>query len=204
MIVAFLFIGFFAAIIGAIPPGASNLAVIKTSAREDVRQALKIGYGAGLGEVLLAFTAMSFGMVVQDFFTMHIWIQFFVVFALIVAGIVLVWSKPKEQKKIRSFSSKYATGFFLSLINPPVLIYWVVACSMLHKSFALSDMSTTPILLLFFGGVFLGKVITLYGYSRLGHLLQNRKENFKESVNKVVGIALLSIALLQGAKLLLT
>ncbi len=204
MIFLFFLIGTFASVVGALAPGASNLAVIKTTVNEDIKQALKIGYGAGIGEVLLAFLALSFGMVVQDFFIMNLWVQFLLVFVLIVVGLFLIRSKPKEAKEHNSsFSSKYVTGFLLSVINPPVLIYWVVVFSMLHKSYSISDMSATPVLVLFFSGVFLGKVLTLYGYGRLGYLIQNRKSNFKCFVNRLVGVMLIIIGLIQGAKLLL-
>ena len=202
MIVIFFILGTFASIVGAVAPGASNLAVIKTTVNENISQALKIGYGAGIGEVLLAFLALCFGVAVQDFFVTNRWVQFVLVFVLIIVGILLMRSKPKAVKEHSSaYSSKYVTGFLLGVVNPPVLIYWVVVFSFLHKSYSISNMSAAPILILFFIGVFLGKVVTLYGYGKLGYLIQNKKSNFKCFVNRLVGVILIVIGVLQAIKL---
>ncbi|MFT5890444.1 MAG: L-lysine exporter family protein LysE/ArgO [Dokdonia sp.] len=196
-------IGITATILGALPPGASNLAVIKTTINEDIKQGLKISYGAGIGEVTLAILALSFGFVIKEYFVMHTWIQIVLILVLGIAGIYLVRTKPKKVKDPSSFSSKYATGFLLSIVNPPVLIYWVVIFSMLHKNYNFNSMAAIPVLILFFSGVFLGKVITLYGYGRLGHLIQNKKSNFKCFINRLIGVILILISMLQVVKLTL-
>lgn len=201
MIFLLFFIGITATIIGALPPGASNLAVIKTTINEDIKQGLKISYGAGIGEVILAFLALSFGFIIKDYFVMHTWIQIVLIIVLLVVGIYLVRTKPKKVKDPSSFSSKYATGFLLSIVNPPVLIYWVVVFSMLHKNYNFDSMAAIPVLILFFSGVFLGKVLTLYGYGRLGHLIQNKKSNFKCFINRLIGVILIIISTVQAIKL---
>ena len=194
-------IGITATIVGALPPGASNLAVIKTTVNENIKQGLKISYGAGIGEVILAFLALSFGFVIKEYFVMHTWIQITLIVVLFIVGIYLVRTKPKEVKDPSSYSSKYATGFILSFINPPVLIYWVVVFSMLHKNYNFDSMAALPVLILFFSGVFLGKVLTLYGYGKLGYLIQNKKSNFKCFINRLIGVILIIISVVQVVRL---
>ena len=196
-------IGITATIVGALPPGASNLAVIKTTVNENIKQGLKISYGAGIGEVILAFLALSFGFVIKEYFVMHTWIQITLIVVLFIVGIYLVRTKPKEVKDPSSYSSKYATGFILSFINPPVLIYWVVVFSMLHKNYNFDSMAALPVLILFFSGVFLGKVLTLYGYGKLGYLIQNKKSNFKCFINRLIGVILIVISVVQVVRLTL-
>ncbi|MFT5890445.1 MAG: L-lysine exporter family protein LysE/ArgO [Dokdonia sp.] len=204
MILTILLIGFIATIIGAIPPGASNLAVIKTTVRENIYQSLKISYGAGIGEVFLAFIAFSSGMVVQEFFAMHVWLQFIIAGILGIAGIYFIKTKQIEKRDKRKYSSKYLTGFALSVINPPVLIYWVLIFSVLRNSFEIGLESYSLGFILFFLGVFLGKVITLYGYGKLGTRIQKKKPNTNaSSLNRMIGVVLISLSLLQTAKLLL-
>jgi len=204
MILTIFLIGFFATIIGAVPPGASNLAVIKTTVKENIYQSLKISYGSGVGEVLLAFTAFSSGMVVQEFFAMHLWLQFMIAGVLGIAGIYFIKTKQIEKRDKRKYSSKYLTGFALSVINPPVLIYWVLVFSLLRSSFNVGLENSSFSLILFFMGVFLGKVITLYGYGKLGTRIQKKKPNTNSSsLNRMIGIILISLSLIQTAKLLL-
>ncbi len=204
MILTIFLIGIFSTIIGALPPGASNLAVIKTTVQENIYQSLKISYGAGIGEVFLAFIAFSSGMVVQDFFAMHVWLQFIIAGILGIAGIYFIKTKQIEKRDKKKYSSKYLTGFALSVINPPVLIYWVLIFSVLRNSFEIGLESYSLGFILFFLGVFLGKVATLYGYVKLGTRIQKKKTNTNgTSLNRMIGVVLISLSLLQTAKLLL-
>ena len=200
MIYALFFIGFIATIAGAIPPGASNLAVIKTTVQENIHESLKISYGAGMGEVFLALSALSFGMIVQDFIAMNSWIQVLVVMILGFVGVYLIKKKKSAEKSSRRLGSKYITGFLLSAINPPVLVYWVLVFSFLRSTLAFEmDSSSLSLLIL---GIFLGKVTTLYGYSRLGTHLLKKKSGLATSINPLIGSVLIGLSLLQGLKLL--
>lgn len=201
MIYSIFFIGLIATFIGAVPPGASNLAVIKTTVQENIQESLKIGYGAGVCEVLLALTALSFGMIVQDIITIHIWIQIAVFISLAVIGIYFIKRKKEKEKSSRSLGSKYITGFLLSIMNPPVLVYWVLVFSFLKGTFDFQPDAT--LLLLLIAGIFLGKVVTLYGYSKLGTHLANKSSKKKTNINSLIGSVLIGISVLQGLKLLL-
>ncbi len=204
MILTIFLIGFIVTIIGAVPPGASNLAVIKTTVRENIYQSLKISYGSGIGEVLLAFIAFSSGMVVQEFFAMHIWLQFLIAGILGIVGVYFIKTKQVEKRDSRKYNSKYLTGFALSVINPPVLIYWVIVFSVLRTSFSLGLESSSSALILFFTGVFFGKVATLYGYGKLGTRIQKKRpDTNSSSLNRMIGVVLISLSLIQTAKLLL-
>ena len=201
MIYGLFFIGLIATIAGAIPPGASNLAVIKTTVQENIHESLKISYGAGIGEVFLALTALSFGMIVQDFIAMNNWLQILVLMILGFAGIYLIKNKKSTQKSSIRLGSKYITGFVLSVINPPVLVYWVLVFSFLRSTIAFEiDPSSLALLLL---GIFLGKVVTLYGYSKLGAHLVKKKNDLVSRMNPLIGTVLIGLSLLQGLKLLL-
>jgi len=204
MILTIFLFGLLSTVIGALPPGASNLAVIKTTVKENIQQSLKISYGAGVGEVLLAFIAFSSGMVVQEFFEMHIWLQFLIAGILGIVGIYFIKTKQIEKRDKKKYSSTYMTGFALSIINPPVLIYWVLIFSVLRSSFGLELENYSLGFFLFFLGVFSGKVATLYGYGKLGTRIQKKKSPTSSgSLNKMIGVVLMSLSLLQTMKLLL-
>lgn len=201
MIYSIFFIGCIATIIGAAPPGASNLAVIKTTLQENIQESLKISYGAGIGEVLLALIAFSFGMMVQDFITMNLWIQVAGFVILGVVGIYLI-RKKKTEKNPSKIGSKYVTGFLLSLINPPVLVYWILVFSFVQVTLNFHLDMNNVLLILFIAGVFTGKVLTLYAYSKLGTHLATKKDNFKSNINVLIGSVLLGLSIIQGLRLL--
>ena len=201
MILLFLFIGVITTVIGALPPGASNIAVIKTTINEDIYQSLKIGYGASLGEVLLAFFAYSFGMFIKDFFLMNQWLQ--VVFSIVLsgAGIYFILNKRNQKTVKYQYKSKFIKGIFMGFINPPVLLYWVIVFSFLKAYFfSLNDSFIAVLVLLV--GVFLGKIATLYFYGKLGIRFQEKTANNKK-INKIIGFSLLLVGSLQVVKVFL-
>ena len=55
MIVIYFLIGILASIIGALPLGASNIAVINTTIKQNAKQAFKIAITAGIAEVVLSY-----------------------------------------------------------------------------------------------------------------------------------------------------
>ncbi|GAA3602212.1 LysE family transporter [Flavivirga amylovorans] len=204
MISIYLLIGILAAILGALPLGASNIAVINTTLKQNAKKAFKIAVAAGIAEVMLSYYALHCNLEVKDFFNNNLWVQITVALLLFVAGIYLFFKKQSERKpKKRTITqSKYATGFFLGILNPPVLIYWVIAFGIINNNdVMLSLQSSFSVLFLFFCGVYLGKLLTLYSYSRFSILIKNKVQNISLVINKVTGVLLIVIAFVQAAKL---
>lgn len=204
MIFIYLFIGIFATILSALPLGASNIAVINTTLKENAKQAFKIAITAGAAEVLLSYYALDCNVVIRRFFNDNVWVQTTIVILLFAAGGYLFFKKQtqKKPKKLKLTQSKYATGFLLGIINPPVLIYWVIAFGVLNNNdFMLSLQSSFSVLFLFFTGVYLGKLLTLYGYSKMSAHIKNRINNISHLVNRVTGVLLMAIGLIQSAQL---
>lgn len=207
MIASSIFIGFFATMLGALPPGASNIAVVKTTISNSTKESLKISYGAGLGEITLALIALFFGVVVKNFFIENIWVQYTGASIILLLGTYLIISRNAHKTKDKSINtkkrSKYMLGLTLGIINPPVLIYWVVVFSVLQGIIGSTENISTLWVLLFLTGVFMGKVLTLYGYSKLSNHFYEKKETSGNNINLYLGIALCTMGAIQLAKLLL-
>lgn len=204
MIISFFIIGVIASTVGALPLGASNIAVINTTIKENTKQAFKIGITAGISEVILSYYALHCNMAVKDFFDRNMWIQIVIVIILMVIGSYLIFKSKKEEraKPSRLSRSKYATGFLLGILNPPVLIYWIVAFGTINNNnLILSLSSSLFVLFLFFAGVYTGKVATLYLYSKFSLAIKNRVQNITLVINKVTGVLLIIIGLAQAIKL---
>ena len=203
MILLYFTSGLLLALLGALPPGASNLAVVKASLEGRFEQSQKLSLGAGFGEVALAIMAVVFGMVVQDFIGMHLWVQWALLFVFAGVGIYFLSFRESQRTKKKPTSSQYLTGFLLSVVNPPVLLYWVLAITLLQSFFTLNKESSLLLLGLFFVGVFLGKITALFGYTRLAKGWAKNSSSKPQKTNKIIGIALLSIASVQALKLVL-
>ncbi len=204
MLIVYLVIGFFAAVLSALPLGASNIAVINTTLRENAKQAFKIAITAGVAEVLLSYYALDCNLVITNFFNTNVWVQTTIIILLILIGSILFFKKQSEKqpKAFKLTRSKYATGFVLGILNPPVLIFWVIAFGVLNGSdFMLSVTSHFTILFLFFSGVYLGKLLTLYGYSKISTVIKQKIQNINLIINKVTGVLLVSIGVIQSIQL---
>lgn len=204
MIILYFLIGILTSIVGALPLGASNIAVINTTIKQNAKQALKIAIAAGVSEVILSYYALHCNIVIREFFDQNKWVQILIIIVLMTIGSFLLFKKNKQtlSKKKNITSSKYAIGFLLGLLNPPVLIYWIVAFGMLNNNnLMLSLNSPLLVLFLFFIGVYLGKLITLYFYSRFSISIKNRVHNITLVINKVTGVLLILIGIAQAIKL---
>ncbi|GAA4971623.1 LysE family transporter [Algibacter aquimarinus] len=204
MILFYLLIGILAATLSALPLGASNIAVINTTLKQNAKQAFKISIAAGIAEVLLSYYALHCNKPIKAFFNDNLWVQISIVIILFGAGSFLFFKKQSghSTKKSKITQSKYATGFILGIINPPVLIYWVIAYGVLNNNdIMLSLQSSFSVLFLFFLGVYIGKLFTLYFYSIISTAIKNKVQNISLVINKVTGILLIVIGFAQTIKL---
>lgn len=200
----YFIIGVLVTFLGAIPLGTVNISVINTTLRMDARNAMKIALTAGIAEIILSFYALHCSVAVGDFIHMNQWIQIAIAVLLFVIGGFLFFKKKKEAPKKRFKMSKYITGLFLGLLNPPVLFYWLFMISYLNENdFQLNMNSSLAILFVFFSGVYLGKLLTLYGYSRCSILIKNNVQNIASMINKVIGVLLFVIGSIQLLKYML-
>jgi len=204
MILVYFILGLLAAIVGALPLGASNIIVINTTLKHNAKQAFKIAIAAGFAEVILSFYALHCNTVVQNFIAKNLWLQIAIVFILLFVGGYLFFKKQSENasKKNRFIRSKYLTGFLSGILNPPVLVYWLVAIGFINDSaYMLSLQSSVGVLFLFFAGVYFGKVLTLYLYSKCSVIIKNKVQNISLVLNKVTGVLLIVIAMVNTAKI---
>ncbi|MBV1922552.1 MAG: LysE family transporter [Flavobacteriaceae bacterium] len=210
-VLLYFFLGLVLAMIGALPLGTTNVAVINTTIKENVQCALKIVYTAAVAELILVMIALAFNMQIESFVDMNIWLQYVIAIILLGIGIVLSFGRKECVKdeneeciiiKKRYNISKQMLGFILGLFNPTVLIYWILIISLLNKKMlSLTINIEYLVLALFLIGVFFGKVLVLYGYGKFSHILKLRMKNLTTSINRIIGVLLVCISIFQFTKL---
>jgi len=88
------------------------------------------------------------------------------------------------------------------MVNPPVLVYWIVAISFLKKKMIYLDLSSEfTLLILFLVGVFFGKIVTLYGFGKFSHQLKLKMKPISTKVNQFIGVLLAAVSIVQFVKL---
>ncbi len=201
MIILYLLLGIMIAVVGAVPLGAVNIAVINASINEDIKKASYIALAAGVGEVLLAFFALHCSIQLSSFFQENPWIQVLFMIVFFLAGIYFIFQRNTKKPHLKLSNSKLLTGFSLALLNPPVIIYWILAISLINKYFLeLTIQNSISSLLLFFLGIYIGKISTLYLYGKWGNRMAEKQEGSKAKLYRIIGIALISISIFQSIK----
>lgn len=211
-LVSYFFLGLLATIIGALPLGTTNVAVINTTIKENIQSALKIIYTAALAEIILVLIAIRFNLQIENFVAMNLHLQYTIALLLLAVGIVLILRKKecmKDEKeeciliKKRKFQiDKQMLGFILGLVNPTVLIYWILVISFLSKKrLYLSLNKEYLLLILFLLGAFIGKALTLYGYGKFSNVLKARLKNKTTRINTIIGTLLICISIFQFSKI---
>ena len=192
------------AILGALPLGTTNVAVINTTIKENIQSALKIVYPAAIAEVILVLVALYYNTKILKFIDHNIWVQYSIAVILLVVGAFLFFRK-KDSRVIKKTLkiSKQLLGFILGMVNPPVLIYWIIAISFLKKKMIYLDLSSEfTLLILFLVGVFFGKVVTLYGFGKFSHQLKLKIKHLTTKVNQIIGLFLAVVSIVQFVKLI--
>ena len=204
ILIPYLLLGFITAVFGALPLGTTNVAVINTTIKENIQTALKIVYPAAFAEVILVLLALYYNTKIIGFIDSNIWVQYSIAVILLVVGAVLFFRKKDQTviKKKQLKISKQLLGFILGMVNPAVLIYWIIAISFLNKKMIYLDLSIgCTLLMLFLVGVFFGKVVTLYGFGKFSHQLKLRMKHISTKVNQIIGILLAVVSIVQFVKL---
>lgn len=192
------------AILGALPLGTTNVAVINTTLKETIQSALKIVYPAAIAEVILVLIALYANATLLAFIDHNIWVQYSIVVILLVLGAYLFFKKNKEMHhtKRKLKIPKPLLGFILGMVNPAVLMYWLVAITFLNKKIMHLDLSINDtLLLLFLIGVFFGKAVTLYGFGKFSHQLSLKTHHISTKVNQIIGVLLAIVSIVQFIKI---
>lgn len=191
-------IGFFAAIVGALPFGLVNLNVVRLALLGQKRYAVKVMHGAAFIEVFYGFFAILAGSAVFVLTEGNNWFNAMVVVVLLVAGLYFFAKKPGSKVQVNNQNHGFFYGALLNLLSVQVFFYWIIALVFIHSR----NMITfdIPSIMVFVFGLWLGKVTTLLGYLYFSNIILSRSRFFEKNINRVIGTILLAASLLQGVK----
>ena len=194
----YLFVGFLACLLGTIPFGPINLAVVKTTVDYDRRSGIEVAFAASLIEILQALIAISFGMLISSFLDANVFIKFFLAFVFIALAAYIFTRKPKPtlEKSEDRPSSFFRNGLLIAGLNPQAVPFWIFALATISQYFEFQYIGLT--LFSFLLGVFAGKLLALYGFVIASTYLKAHLQESSTLVNRLLATILLFIGLSQG------
>ena len=194
----YLFVGLLACLLGTIPFGPINLAVVKTTVDYDRSSGLEIALAASLIEMLQALIAICFGMLISSFLDENIYIKFFLAIVFIALAVFIFTRKPKPtlSKEEHRPSSFFRNGLLIAGLNPQAVPFWIFALATISQYFEFQYIGLT--LVAFLLGVFTGKLLALYGFVVASTYLKAHLQESSTLVNRLLAGILLFIGLSQG------
>lgn len=201
------FLSMLASIAGTLPFGPINLSVVDTTINRSWRAAFHFSIAAALIEIPQSFIAIRFNPTVQQLLQHNVWVKSFVVVFFVGIGLVFFLRKPinESEKKAKSKNNDFINGLLVSIANPQAIPFWIFILAFL-KSAEYLDISDHPplyFLCLFLAGVACGKLLTLLFYAFLSQLIVRRAAFISQWMNKIIGVILMGIGLVQGMRQML-
>jgi threonine/homoserine/homoserine lactone efflux protein len=185
-----LFLGFFTAFVGIIPPGLINMTAAKVNLKEGRRHALWFVLGAILIIGLQSFFAISFAKIINrrpDLVTLFREVGLGIFATLTIYFFVLA-KKPKDKTKPlkkNSITNRFFQGVLLSSLNFLPIPYYVFI-SITLASFKLFSFDT-PSVFVFVNGVVLGSFLVFYCYITFFNRIENKTDCFTKNMNTIIG-----------------
>jgi threonine/homoserine/homoserine lactone efflux protein len=185
-----LFLGFFSAFIGIIPPGLLNMTAAKINHKEGKRNALWFILGAIIIICIQVFFAILFAKIINRRPDLVILLREigFGIFATLTIYFLWLAKKPKDKtKKLKknSKTTKFFLGMLLSALNLFPIPYYVFI-SITLASFKLFTFDTASILI-FVLGVILGSFLVFYLYISFFNKMENKRDFMLKNMNTIIG-----------------
>ncbi len=189
-IVTSLFLGFFTAFIGIIPPGLINMTAAKVNLKEGKRNAMWFVLGAILVIFFQSFFAILFAKIIHrrpDLVTLLREVGLGI-FATLTLYFLVLAKKPKDKTrkfKKNSKTNRFFMGMLLSGLNFFPIPYYVFV-SVTLASFKLFSFDPTSIFI-FVNGVILGSFLVFYCYISFFNMIENKTDYVTKNMNTIIG-----------------
>lgn len=191
-------VGLLACFIGSIPFGPINLTVVKTTVDYDRRRGTEVALAASIVEIFEALVAISFGMVISAYLESNLIIK--LVIAMTFIGLALFVftrkSNPSLSEKNENQQSFFNKGLLIAALNPQAIPFWIFALAAISQYFVFEYVGIY--LASFLVGVFLGKLMALYGFVVASEYLKSHLQESSQWVNRLLAGILLFIGITQG------
>jgi len=192
-------LGFIVSVIGALPFGLVNLTVLDVANKKGNRTALKISHGAAIVEIFFAVVALLLGSLIQQYIYENRVIHYFIIIILFITGSVFFIKKRKIYFINNSDNSGFFKGVLLNIVSLQVFLFWLIAIAYLSSRQFL-DYNYIAIIL-FVIGIWIGKMTVLYLYILLSNQVVSKSQILSNNMDKIIGIVLLIITVIQIIKL---
>ncbi|MDP6415684.1 MAG: LysE family transporter [Gammaproteobacteria bacterium] len=183
--------------LGTIPFGPINLSVVKATVDHNKRCGTEVALAAALIEIGEAIVAIFFGLLISSYLESNLVIRFTIATAFIALAVIVFTRKsnPTLSASRVEQGSFFKKGLLIAALNPQAIPFWIFALAVISQYFNFEY--TGIYLAAFLAGVFLGKLLALYGFVVASGYLKTHLAESSQLVNKVLAVVLLFIGISQ-------
>ncbi len=169
--------------------------------KKGFQDGFQFSLGAAIVEIGEVALAIAFGSLIQSLLSENIGLQIIIIVVFMVVGFYYLFSIPRPvlKSKIKIKVSPFFKGVMVAIANPQAIPFWVFLLTFISQYFELNFEG--PGLLLFFIGVFLGKLGALSLFAYTSKFLRPKLELSCKIINKTLGVILIFIGLAQVYKI---
>ena len=201
----YLTLGFLGSFIGTIPFGPINLSVVDATLKDGIKSAVIFALPAAIIEFVYSYLSLSFYWVLNEEISTSRWIPILVIFIFLIGGFYFFFKKEKPSTDGPEYKRKnnLLKGFIIATLNPQAIPYWIFVIGYYNMRNYV-DMTSTEhldLVLSFVIGAALGKISCLYLYAFFSYRIAHRLGKISALMNKIIGMVLFFIALVQVVQL---
>tara|TARA_B100002003_G_scaffold219656_1_gene221488 strand:- start:3978 stop:4598 length:621 start_codon:yes stop_codon:yes gene_type:complete len=193
----YFLVALLACFLGTIPFGPINLSVVKATVDHDKRCGAEVALAAALIEIGEALVAIFFGMLISSYLESSLVVRFTIATAFIALAVIVFTRKsnPTLSESQVEQGSFFKKGLLIAALKPQAIPFWIFALAAISQYFNFEY--TGIYLAAFLAGVFLGKLLALYGFVVASGYLKTHLAESSQLVNKVLAAVLLFIGISQ-------
>ncbi len=192
-------IGLTACFLGAIPLGTINLGVIATTVKKGYMQGLMFSLGASFIEIFQAGIALLFGHLIQQFLHRHPIVPVLIASLFLGLGFYFMLRKTNPTLTTNTATggvlSNFLKGMGVAVVNPQAIPFWLFVLAFLAPYQVLQ--LTSAMAFYFLTGVFTGKMLALYGFTKLSNYLQYHLTKSCATIDKIAGTVFITLGVIQ-------
>jgi len=195
-------IAFIVSYLGSIPPGTVNISVMQLSINNHRAAAIYLGFAASMVELFYVAITVQFQRFLSSSEELSFYFQIITASALIIIGVINLFSKTKSETFLRKTAMRRRTGFLrglvLGFLNPMTIPFWLVVTNYLvsHNWVEVEGSNFWA----YITGLALGTFVLLVTVDFLGKNFQKIADN-TFIVHRIPGFILIGMGIYNAIKL---
>ncbi len=211
-VISVFFITLTTSFLGTLPFGPINLSMVDVTLRNSLRAGFWFAVAAALVEMGQSVVALYGSSWLNQLILQSPWLKIVGFLIFIILGLIFYFKKAEEhgstktENTLRRSGNYFTKGLIIALLNPQAIPFWLVVLAFFHSAevMALDNSSPFANIVSFLFGAALGKLGALLLFGVMSQTVISRATRIRENLNRIIGVILIAIGMVQVILVLVT